>query len=233
MKFPTLEGVNTTGFDALNRFIEDAAAEESSPALADALAHAEEFALPTPDAATGALLTTLVASATGHSSAEDGATRDKAQAIAITPASSVVGLHLLAGLPESGIVTCIDPEAEHHNHAKQTFREAGYPPSRVRFLPSRPLDVMGRLANDAYQLIYVDSDIVDYPALVSAAWPLLSKRGTVVLAGSLLDGTVADESRKDRATDAAREADAAVAKLDGAHVTRLPLGSGLTLVTKL
>ena len=69
--------------------------------------------------------------------------------------------------------------------------------------------------------------------LLAHAWPLLHQHGTLVLANSLLDGTLADASRTDRDTAAAREADEYLRELEGASVTRLPLGSGLTLVTKL
>lgn len=219
--------MNTTAFDALTNYIESTS--EDSPALAAARDHAAEFSLPTPDECTGQLLTTLSAAATGHAVQ----TGDKAQAIVISPAASVVGLYILQGLAESGILTCVDPEAEHQANAKTTFRNAGYAPSRVRFLPSRPLDVMGRLANDSYQLIYADVATVELSAIVQAAWPLLSPRGTLVVANSLLDGTLADVSRTDRDTAAAREADEYVRGLEGAHVTRLPLGAGITLVTKL
>jgi len=92
---------------------------------------------------------------------------------------------------------------------------------------------MGRLANDAYQVIYADVAALELPAIIKAAWPLLHQGGTLVLANSLLDGTLADASRTDRDTAAAREADEYLRELEGASVTRLPLGSGLTLVTKL
>lgn len=92
--------------------------------------------------------------------------------------------------------------------------------------------MLGRLATGAYHLVYADVDPVDLPAVVEAAWPLLSPGGTLVLAGSLLDGTITDPTRKDRATLAAREADELVDGLEGAVVTRLPLDSGVTLVTR-
>ena len=72
----------------------------------------------------------------------------------------------------------------------------------------------------------------DMPALINAAFPLLRKNGTLVLANSLLDGTLADTTRSDRDTAAAREADELARSLEDAVVTRLPLGSGLTLITK-
>lgn len=214
-------------YDALRSYIETTS--DSSEALSAALAHAEEYSLPVPDEVTGQLLTTVAAASTGHAAQ----TGDKAQAVAITPAVSVVGLYLLEGLADTGILTCIDPEVEHQSNAKKAFRDAGYSPTRVRFLPSRPLDVMGRLANDAYQVIYAEVNAMDMPATIKAAWPLLSKRGTLIIANSLLDGTIADSSRTDRDTNAAREADELARGLEGAHVARLPLGSGLTLITKL
>lgn len=143
-KFPKLGGVTVQAYDALRTFIDSTSTESES--LASARAHAEEFSLRIPDSSVGQLLTTLAASAAG----------EKVQTVAITPAASVVGLYLFDGLSDSGIVTCIDPEVEHQSHAKSTFRDAGYSPSRVRFLPSRPLDVMGRLATEAYHVIYAD-----------------------------------------------------------------------------
>ena len=56
--------------------------------------------------------------------------------------------------------------------------------------------------------------------------------GTLVLVDSLLDGTIADETRRDRDTAAARQAEEMVQGLDGALVTRLPFGAGMTLVTR-
>ncbi|AGF72140.1 O-methyltransferase [Corynebacterium halotolerans] len=211
-----------TAFDALRSYIESTT--ETPEALAEARHDAAEFGLTVPDEVTGQLLTTLAAST---------ATEKSAGAVAVTPAASVVGLYILRGLGGRGALTCIDPEAEHQKQARSIFRAAGYSPSRVRFLPSRPLDVMGRLATNAYQLVYAEVPPMELSATITAAWPLLAKGGTLVLADALLDGTLADESRRDRDTAAAREADQQVHELEDAVVTRLPLGAGLTLVTKI
>ena len=213
--------MTNTAYDALRSYIESTS--EVSTALAGARSHAEEFGLSVPDEATGQLLSSLSAASSGA---------DRPQAIASTPAAAVAGIYLLQGLPNNGIVTCIDPEAEHQAMAKSTFREAGFATTRARFLPSHPLEVMGRLATDSYQLIFADVPALDMPALINAAFPLLRKNGTLVLANSLLDGTLADTTRSDRDTSAAREADELARSLEDAVVTRLPLGSGLTLITK-
>ncbi|NLZ57329.1 MAG: O-methyltransferase [Corynebacterium sp.] len=211
----------SNAFEFLRNYVESTT--EIDPALATAREDAAEFGLPVPDEVTGQLITTLAATTNGEGSTG---------AIAITPAAGLVGLYILRGLADGTILTCIDPETEHQRHAKATFREAGYSPSRVRFLPSRPLDVMGRLASNSYQLVFGQVSPMDLRAFFDAAWPLLRPGGVLVIADALLDGTVSDETRRDRDTVAAREADEYVRSLDDAHVARLPLGAGLTLVTK-
>ena len=132
----------------------------------------------------------------------------------------------------TGTLTCIDPETEHQRQARTNFMAAGYKPNQFRFLPSRPLEVMSRLAADSYHVVYGDIRPSDYRAFIDAAWPLLRSGGILILANSLLDGTLSDTTRKDRDTICAREADEYVRSMDQAVVCRLPLGSGLTLITK-
>lgn len=217
-----LATVNDTAIQAQHKYIASTLQEDEH--LVAARQHAEEFGLNVPDSVTGSLLSTIAAGA---------ANAEAAGAIAVTPAAGVVGLYLLRGLGQQGHLTCIDPESEHQRQAKQTFQQAGYRTNAYRFLPSRPLEVMGRLANGSYQLVYGDVTPVDLRAFVDAALPLLSTGGVLVLADSLLDGTLADDSRKDRDTVSARETDAYLRSLEDVLVTRLPLGAGMTIVTKL
>lgn len=191
-------------------------------ALERAYVEGEENGVRGPSPIVGSLLTTL---ATGASQG----------AVAVTPAAGVVGLHILRGLPEKATLTCIEPEAALQSSAKETFKLAGHSPSRTRFLTAQPASVMSRLAAETYQLIYLDVSPRELVTIMNEAWPLLTRGGTLVIADSLLDGTIADPTRRDRETEAAREADAHADTLaqDGAGVvTRLPLDGGLTLVTK-
>lgn len=218
--------VSETAFTQLSTYItarQDHLPEAVGDALRKAREDAEENGVPAPSPIVGDLLTVLAA---GGEAAQG--------AVAVTPAAGVAGLHILAGLREKATLTCIEPEAALQAGAKEAFRAAGFAPSRVRFLTSRPLEVMGRLAAGAYQLIYADVAAVELRPLIDAAWPLLAPGGTLVIAASLLDGTVADPTRRDRDTEAAREADAFVdtLALDQAAIARLPLDGGLTLATK-
>ena len=196
--------MNDTAFDALRSYITDTTVIDK--ALAAAQQDAEEFGLAAPDAAAGSLLSALAASYIDEAG--------------------------VRGLGLTGTLTCIDPETEHQRQARTNFMAAGYKPNQFRFLPSRPLEVMSRLAADSYHVVYGDIRPSDYRAFIDAAWPLLRSGGILILANSLLDGTLSDTTRKDRDTICAREADEYVRSMDQAVVCRLPLGSGLTLITK-
>ena len=166
----------------------------------------------------------------------------------VTPAASVVGLHIVRGARDNVQLTCIDPEVEHQRSAREAFASVGLRGSQTRFLPSRPLEVMGRLAADNYQLVFAQTRPQDARALVDAALPaaaqqrivdalpLLVSGGALVLADYLLDGTVADSSRTERDIVAARETDEHLRRLaaEGRIVlSRLPLGAGMAVATKV
>lgn len=217
--------MSDTAYDALSAYI--ASSTPDDPALTEALHGAEEYGLSTPDAATGQLLSTVAALGAASSTERGGG------AIAITPALGPIALSILRGLAPKETLTCIDPEVEHHTMAREALSAAGYAANRARFLTARPLDVMKRLAAGSYHLIVADVPADDLPAVYASAWRLLSPRGTLVLMDALLDGTITDESRRDRATQAARQLWEQVQENDDALVTRLPLGAGIMLVTRL
>ena len=212
-----------SALDAMSAHINATAVADD--ALAGARDDAAEFGLPVPDAVAGGTLTALAALASARRP-------DGPAAVAATPAVGVVGLHLFAGMPDNGVLTCIDPEIEHQKLARDAFRRAGIGSSRHRFLPSRPLDVLGRLAPGAYDLIYADAAPAEVAAFRERAWPLLSDGGVLIFAGVLLDGTIADESRRDRDTVAAREAEQHLLEREDALVTRMPIGAGAIALIK-
>lgn len=210
--------MNDTASANLTSYIEEST--PVSPLIQKAMEEAAEFGLLVPSATTGALLSSLA----GLSKAS--------AAIAVTPAASVIGQYLFAGFPENTILSCIDPEPEHQHSAREAFRAAGISPSRSRFLPSKPLDVMGRLAQESYQLVYGEVNPLELRAFIDASLPLLTKGGVLILADCLLDGTVADPSRKDRDTQAVREAMEYLEEHEKVLISRLPLGAGLTIAVK-
>ncbi|MBN9644871.1 O-methyltransferase [Corynebacterium sp. CCM 8862] len=185
--------------------------------------YADEFGLNAPDTPTGQLLTTLAALAVPGS---------KSGAVVASPALAVTGAYVARGVGDDSKITCIEPEVEHRTAAQAIFTGLGIAESTVRFMPSRPLDVMGRLADASYGMVVGDVAPADLPAFMDAAWKLVAPGGIMVLMSSLLDGTIGDDSRTDRSTLGARRADEKIRELDDASITRLPLGGGVTIAVK-
>ncbi|WP_225723460.1 MULTISPECIES: O-methyltransferase [Corynebacterium] len=235
----------TSGYDSLLSYIEttrqsqDATVDNSSAtatvlqALGAALEAAEEFGLDTPDAATAEFLEFTAA----RQAAAAAQREHQPSAIIMSPASGVLGLLLargfMAGSPVTGHLTCIEPDVTHQQLAKEAFSSAKLPSNAFRFLPSRPLDVVSRLTNDNYDIAIAECAVEDLAATAHSTLPALRPGGVLILLDSLMDGLVADGSRTDRDIVAARTADADIRAIEGAHVCRLPLGAGLTLITKV
>lgn len=71
--------------------------------------------------------------------------------------AGVSGLWLLSGMRDDGVLTTIDIEPEHLRLARQAFAEAGIGPSRTRLISGRAQEVLTRLADASYDLVFIDA----------------------------------------------------------------------------
>jgi predicted O-methyltransferase YrrM len=150
--------------------------------------------------------------------------------------AGVSGLWLLRGMTDDGVLTSIDVEPEHQRAARVVFREAGYATSRLRLINGMALDVLGRLADGGYDLVFVDAVIMEYPSYLQEALRLLRPGGVVALSGVLGapgGGVLGSESELPRAqTQALREV-LRICQQDEALVALpVPLGGGLLVAAK-
>ncbi|PVX66863.1 UNVERIFIED_ORG: putative O-methyltransferase YrrM [Nocardia globerula] len=154
-------------------------------------------------------------------------------AVEVGTGAGVSSLWLLHGMRDDGVLTTIDSEPEHQRAAKLTFRESGIAPARTRLINGNALDVLPRLADGGYDLVFVDCTPVDQPHYVREGIRLLRPGGVIVLHDALAGGRVADPSARDATTVAVREAAKAIA--DDKRLVRvlLPLGEGLLCASKL
>lgn len=100
----------------------------------------------------------------------------------------VSGLWLLRGMVPEGVLTSIDIEPELHRVARAGFHAAGYANSRLRLINGIALEVLPRLADSSYDLVFIDAVPVEYPKYFVEAIRLLRPGGVAVLAGELDTG---------------------------------------------
>ncbi|MDX1875412.1 O-methyltransferase [Mycolicibacterium sp. 120266] len=141
--------------------------------------------------------------------------------------AGVSGLWLLAGMREDGVLTTIDIEPEHQRLAKQAFVEAGVGPSRTRLIAGRAQEVLTRLADESYDLVFIDAAPTDQPAYVAEAVRLLRPGGAVVVHRAALGGRAGDASASDPEVSAVREAARLIAEDERFTPVLVPLGDGL------
>ena len=147
--------------------------------------------------------------------------------------AGVSGLWLLRGMRSDGVLTTIDIEAEHQRLARQTFAEAAIPASRARTISGSALDVLPRLTDGHYDLVFCDGDKLEYPDYLTEALRLLKPGGIVAFDNALWHDRVADPAQRDAETVAIRELGKTVREHESLLPVLLPVGDGLLVAKKL
>ncbi|WP_460791998.1 O-methyltransferase [Nocardioides maradonensis] len=153
--------------------------------------------------------------------------------VEIGTGTGVSGLWLLRGMRPDGVLTTVDVEAEHQRLARETFKEGGIPAQRVRTIAGAALDVLPRLTDGHYDLVFADGDKREYAAYLAEAMRLLRPGGVLAFDNALWHDRVADPSQRDAETVAIRDLVQAVAETEGLVPVLLPVGDGLLVAKKV
>jgi predicted O-methyltransferase YrrM len=153
--------------------------------------------------------------------------------VEIGTGTGVSGLWMLRGMRADGILTTVDIEAEHQRLAKESFAEAGIPSQRARTISGAALDVLPRLTDGHYDLVFCDGDKTEYGAYLTEALRLLRPGGVVAFDNALWHDRVADPSQRDEETTAIRELGKQVAADEDLVSVLLPVGDGLLAAKKV
>jgi predicted O-methyltransferase YrrM len=182
------------------------------PILRAARARAEEVGIVPISPGAGAVLRFLAAAVGARAVVEIGT------------GTGVSGTWLLRGMRPEGTLTTIDVEAEHLRLARRTYAEAGMAPSRSRLITGRALDVLPRLTDGAYDLVFCDADRREGTECLTQALRLLRPGGILAFAGTLAGGRAADPTVHNPEIMAIREL--ATAVRDDSRLTPMLLTTG-------
>jgi len=83
------------------------------------------------------------------------------------------------------VLTSVDTEPEYHRLARKSFGQAGFATNQARLILGRALDVLPRLSDGAYDMVFFDADQAHYPAYLTAGLRLLRVGGIVVFNDAL------------------------------------------------
>ncbi len=143
------------------------------------------------------------------------------------------GLWLLRGMRQGSVLTSVDTEPEHHRLARAVFAEAGFGSARYRLITGRALEVLPRLADGAYDLVFCDADKREYPEYLAAALRLLRPGGIVAFDNALWEDESPNIAHRDPDSLAVTELRDLVAADSSLVPLLLPVGDGLLTAVKL
>lgn len=214
MTSPTTTAVSAASWSYAETFV----AEDD--VLANARARADEVGVKAIGPGVGAALRFLAS------------VLDARTVVEVGTGTGVSGLWLLRGMRADGVLTTVDIEAEHQRLARETFNEAGVPTQRARTISGAALDVLPRLTDGHYDLVFVDGDKREYAAYLTEALRLLRPGGVVAFDNALWHDKVADPAQRDPDTLAIRELHKEIGARDDLVPVLLPVGDGLLLAKK-
>jgi predicted O-methyltransferase YrrM len=139
---------------------------------------------------------------------------------------------LLRGMRPSAVLTTVDVEPEHQRLAKAAFIAAGFQAGRYRLIGGLALEVLPRLADGAYDMVFCDADRQEFPDYLIAALRLLRPGGIVVFNATLPGSTGADRLPTEAEMAALTDLRDQVRSDERLVPLLLPVGNGLLTAVK-
>jgi predicted O-methyltransferase YrrM len=205
--------------DATTAYVEDFLSEDE-PLLMARRNAADVGGAPPVSPAAGAVLRFIAASVGARAVVEIGT------------GCGTSGIWLLRGMRRDGVLTSVDTDPEHQRLARAAFTEAGFAANRFRLIGGKAADVLPRLTDGGYDLVFCDADKHEYPDYLTAALRLLRPGGAVAFDNALWGGRVADPAHTDAETVAIREVCELIRNDPRLIPLLLPVGDGLLAAVK-
>jgi predicted O-methyltransferase YrrM len=119
-------------------------------------------------------------------------TIDASNVVEIGTGTGVSGLWLFRGMKSAGVLTSIDSDQERQRAAKEIFSDAGIATNKIRLIAGRAIEVVGKLTDNAYDLMFINGDKLEYETLFEQSLRLLRPGGLLVFHNILGDSNAAD-----------------------------------------
>ncbi|WP_316526711.1 O-methyltransferase [Kitasatospora brasiliensis] len=156
-----------------------------------------------------------------------------AKAVAeIGTGTGVSGVYLLRGMRPDGVLTTVDSEPVRQQLAREAYQAAGFAANRSRFIPGRALEVLPRLADGQYDLVFCDGDPAESCEYLLEALRLLRPGGMVCFEGVFQEGRLAEPELQDPQTGAVRDLVRDVRESEALLPALLPVSDGLLCAIK-
>jgi len=138
-----------------------------------------------------------------------------------------VTLMRLAEACPSAHITTIDKELDHHVTLRELLGEVDIDQKRLRLITERAQDVLPKMNEDSYDLVVIDLPGDQAEACYDDAVNLCRPGGSILVAGALAGGEVANPANRDDQVAAMRTLLRVIAEDDRVSHSLLPFAEGL------
>lgn len=146
--------------------------------------------------------------------------------------TGVSGLWLMRGAPKATL-TSIDDEFDRQQHARSAFVAAGFPATRTRLIAGDAREVLPRMNEASYDIVFLDAGSEHLLEFVELALTLVRVGGTVAVHGALYDGKIADPAQRGDDVGDMRALLAELSATDAVVSALSSVGDGLLQITRL
>lgn len=141
-------------------------------------------------------------------------------------------LCIAEGLSGDATVTTVEIDDEKEEFIRRHIEASPYA-SRIRLLIADAMEILPDMTAESFDMIFLDSDKRDYPALYPLCKRLLAPGGLLIADNVLWDGHIADAAYdRDKQTVALRRFNEMVATDAAVEAVIIPLRDGLSLIRK-
>lgn len=173
-----------------------------------------------------------IAPAVGAQVAAIAAATQASAILEVGTGAGVSGLWLLRGAP-TATLTSIDTELDHQQHARAAFAKAGIPVTRARLITGKARDVLPRMNEASYDIVFLDADAANLLEYVEHALSLVRVGGSVLVAHALMGGKVADPAQRSDEVADLRALLKELSTSDAVRAAVSPVGDGLLQIVRL
>lgn len=160
------------------------------------------------------------------------ATSKATTVVEVGAGAGVSGVSLLRGLGVQSVLTTIDSDVDHLRAAREAYAEAGIAGNRTRTISGRAADVLPRLTDSAYDMVFIDADKTGLTTYVDQAVRLLKPNGLLIVNDALDQGRVPNPAVRDETTSTLRTVSKTIRDNEFLVSSMVPIGDGLLLAVK-
>ena len=147
-------------------------------------------------------------------------TIDASNVVEIGTGTGVSGLCLFRGMNSAGVLTSIDSDPERQRAAREIFSEAGITANKIRLIAGRAIEVVDKLTDNAYDLMFINSEKLEYQTLFEQSLRLLRPGGILIFNNILGEFSTSDAQAISAVSDKIKDDSRLISVM-------IPSGSGI------